>query len=99
MDLGLRERVCVVTGSTGGIGRATAQLLAAEGARVVTCGRNAALGIGEAHHVAPTSGDRASPSAVDAEAGAVDVLVNNVGLAASALRRGRRRGVGRASGS
>ncbi len=40
MDLGLRDRVCVVTGSTGGIGLATAKLLADEGARVVVCGRD-----------------------------------------------------------
>ena len=39
MDLGLRERVCVVTGSTEGIGRETARLLAEEGARVVVTGR------------------------------------------------------------
>src|ERR671933_457983 len=42
MDLGLRGRVCVVTGSTGGIGLETARLLAAEGARVVVCGRDSA---------------------------------------------------------
>ena len=41
MDLGLRGRVCLVTGSTGGIGLETARLLAAEGARVVVCGRDA----------------------------------------------------------
>src|SRR4029450_12259324 len=40
MDLGLRDRVCVVTGSTGGIGLETARLLAAEGARVVVTGRD-----------------------------------------------------------
>src|ERR671937_328158 len=40
MDLGLRDRVCVVTGSTGGIGLATARLLGSEGARVVVCGRD-----------------------------------------------------------
>jgi NAD(P)-dependent dehydrogenase (short-subunit alcohol dehydrogenase family) len=40
VDLGLRDRACVVTGSTGGIGLATARLLVDEGARVVTCGRN-----------------------------------------------------------
>ena len=38
MDLGLRERVCVVTGSTGGIGLETARLLCEEGARVVVTG-------------------------------------------------------------
>src|SRR5439155_308192 len=35
MDLGLRDRVCLVTGSTTGIGLETAKLLAAEGARVI----------------------------------------------------------------
>src|SRR5882724_3466552 len=40
MDLGLRDRVCVVTGSTGGIGLETARLLAAEGGRVVVTGRD-----------------------------------------------------------
>ena len=35
MELGLRDRVCLVTGSTEGIGRETARLLAEEGARVV----------------------------------------------------------------
>jgi NAD(P)-dependent dehydrogenase (short-subunit alcohol dehydrogenase family) len=40
MDLGLRDRVCVVTGSTAGIGLATARMLAAEGARVVVTGRD-----------------------------------------------------------
>ena len=44
MDLGLRDRVCIVTGSTGGIGLATARLLAAEGARVVVTGRDEARG-------------------------------------------------------
>ena len=39
MELGLRDRVCLVTGSTSGIGLETARLLAAEGARVVVSGR------------------------------------------------------------
>ena len=49
MDLGLHDKVCVVTGSTAGIGLEVARLLATEGARVVTSGRSEAPGIGELH--------------------------------------------------
>ena len=40
MDLGLTDRVYVVTGGARGLGRATADLLVAEGARVVLSGRS-----------------------------------------------------------
>src|SRR3954464_1556601 len=40
MDLGLRERVYVVTGGTKGLGRATADALVADGARVVVSSRS-----------------------------------------------------------
>ncbi len=40
MDLGLSERVFIVTGGTRGLGRATADCLVAEGARVVLSGRS-----------------------------------------------------------
>jgi 3-oxoacyl-[acyl-carrier protein] reductase len=39
MDLGLRDRVAIVGGSSRGIGRATAKLLAIEGCRVVMAAR------------------------------------------------------------
>ena len=39
----LSGRVCVLTGATGGIGRALAAALAAEGCRLILCGRSAAL--------------------------------------------------------
>ncbi|MET8808849.1 SDR family oxidoreductase [Streptomyces sp. NPDC004546] len=39
MDLGIRGRIAVVAASTGGLGRAVAEALAAEGASVVVAGR------------------------------------------------------------
>ena len=81
MDLGLHDRVCVVTGSTGGIGRAVARMLAEEGARVVTSGRSDAPGVGEALHVVADLADPDAPAELIRQAGQVDCLVNNVGLA------------------
>jgi 3-oxoacyl-[acyl-carrier protein] reductase len=40
MDLGLSDRVYVVTGASRGLGQACAEQLAAEGARLVLCGRD-----------------------------------------------------------
>jgi NAD(P)-dependent dehydrogenase (short-subunit alcohol dehydrogenase family) len=71
----------MVTGSTGGIGLATARLLVAEGARVVTCGRSEAPGVGEALHVKADLSRPGEAERVVAEAGELDVLVNNVGYA------------------
>jgi NAD(P)-dependent dehydrogenase (short-subunit alcohol dehydrogenase family) len=85
MDLGLAGKACVVTGSTDGIGREVARLLAEEGARVVTCGRRGAPGVGEALHVAADLSEPAAPAVVVGQAvealGKLDVLVNNVGFA------------------
>jgi len=85
LDLGLRDRVCVVSGSTGGIGLATARLLVEEGARVVTSGRSEAPAIGEALHVSGDLGKAGEPErlveTVLAELGGLDCLVNNVGVA------------------
>jgi 3-oxoacyl-[acyl-carrier protein] reductase len=81
VDLGLEERVCVVTGSTAGIGRVLAEQLLAEGAHVVGCGRSED-GPGDLHVVADLS-QRGEPERVVAAAeerfGRVDCLVNNVG--------------------
>ena len=88
MDLGLRGKACLVTGSTGGIGLETARVLVAEGARVVTSGRGEAPAIGETEHVRadlsePDAPARAVNAAVTA-LGRLDVLVNNVGFAVQA---------------
>ena len=88
MDLGLRERRCLVTGSTRGIGLETARMLAAEGARVVTCGRGEAPDVGELLHVVADLSRAGEPERVVSEAaaalGGLDVLVNNVGAARQA---------------
>ncbi|HEV3295047.1 MAG TPA: bifunctional aldolase/short-chain dehydrogenase [Streptosporangiaceae bacterium] len=92
----LATRVALVTGGGSGIGRATAQRLAAEGACVVVADRDGAAaaevanGIGTADAaVAVTSDvtDEASVTAAFAAAalafGGVDLVVNNAGLSIS----------------
>jgi 3-oxoacyl-[acyl-carrier protein] reductase len=91
VDLGLGGRVCLVTGSTSGIGLETARLLAAEGARVVVTGRGAGRveeARADAGAEAGIAADLASPSGAEELVGAtvealgpVDCLVNNVGEA------------------
>jgi 3-oxoacyl-[acyl-carrier protein] reductase len=86
LELGLRDRVCLVTGSTEGIGRETARLLAEEGACVVTCGRNEeGPGVGEALHCSADLSEPQAPRALveetERQVGPLEVLVNNVGFA------------------
>jgi len=86
VDLGLQNTVCLITGSTGGIGLESARLLAAEGATVVTSGRrDEAPGVGETLHVAAELSRAGEPERlvreVEEKLGRVDCLVNNVGLA------------------
>jgi 3-oxoacyl-[acyl-carrier protein] reductase len=86
VDLGLRDSVCLVTGSTAGIGLETARLLAAEGARVVTTGRSeTSPGVGEELHVSADLARAGEPERIvretEAQFGRIDCLVNNVGVA------------------
>lgn len=96
MDLGLAGKVAIVTGSSRGLGLASARALAAEGASVVLCGRTretldeAARAVGEVSDpsrvlavTADVSQEADLRRVVDgtiARFGGVDVLVNNVGL-------------------
>lgn len=87
MDLGLRDRVCLVTGSTAGIGLETARLLVAEGAHVVVTGRDperverARDETGAATGIAADLATAEGAERLFAEAGRVECLVNNVGEA------------------
>src|SRR5687767_787049 len=85
MDLGLAGKRCFVTGSTAGIGLEVARQLLAEDARVVTCGRRTAPGVGELDHVSADLARPGEPERAIADAsaalGGLDVLVNNVGVA------------------
>ena len=84
----LAGKTALLTGATGGLGRAIAKALAGRGATLVLSGRKAealeALAAelpGEGHRVVPS--DLAEPGAAEklaAEAGEVDVLVANAGL-------------------
>src|SRR5690349_5428169 len=87
MDLGLRDKTCLVTGSTAGIGLETARLLVAEGARVIVTGRDADRverakeETGAAAGIAADLSGPDEPARLLAEAGPVECLVNNVGEA------------------
>ena len=100
MDLHLRDRIAIVTGSSRGLGLASAQALAAEGVRVTLCGRDPARLEAARAQIAALAGadavlavpvDLATPegpgAVVDrtvARFGGLDILVNNVGLAKGA---------------
>ena len=95
MDLLLSGKAAIVTGSSRGLGLASAKALAAEGCRVCLCARGAealeqaAADVrAMASHVISVAADLSSPAGAEAvvsaavEAfGSVDILVNNVGAA------------------
>jgi NAD(P)-dependent dehydrogenase (short-subunit alcohol dehydrogenase family) len=97
MDLGLQDRVAIVTGGTSGIGLATARLLSGEGALVAICGRDEArLAAAKSSLLGNTSEKRLLAvqcdvldepavgrfvAAVEQWVGRCDVLINNAGQA------------------
>jgi NAD(P)-dependent dehydrogenase (short-subunit alcohol dehydrogenase family) len=88
----MRDKVVLVTGAASGIGRATAKLMAKEGARVIVCDVNQAgldaiaaeLGasglLARRVDVSDRAAMRAFADEVHASVPAVDVLVNNAGV-------------------
>jgi NAD(P)-dependent dehydrogenase (short-subunit alcohol dehydrogenase family) len=95
MDHDFTGKTALITGSTSGIGRATAHQLAAAGARVIISGRDQPRGEatvatireagGSADFVAADLSDVSSVRALAARAleiggGRVDILVNNAGI-------------------
>lgn len=96
MDLDLRDRACIVTGASAGIGRATAVMLAGEGAAVLLTGRREEP-LAQAAEECRAAGGEAETLPLDvtgADAGTrlvaacrerfhrIDALVNNAGTSA-----------------
>jgi NAD(P)-dependent dehydrogenase (short-subunit alcohol dehydrogenase family) len=92
----LKDKTALVTGSTSGIGRATALALAARGARVLVTGRNGQRAAGVVAEIESGGGTAAyrlmeldgvqqardlAAWAEEAGDGHVDILVNNAGVA------------------
>jgi NAD(P)-dependent dehydrogenase (short-subunit alcohol dehydrogenase family) len=86
MDLQLKGKTALVTGSTAGIGLAIAAALAAEGASVIVNGRtqarvdSAMKTSGAAHGIAADLGTETGARALIDRFPELDILVNNLGI-------------------
>jgi NAD(P)-dependent dehydrogenase (short-subunit alcohol dehydrogenase family) len=86
MDLQLKGKTALVTGSTAGIGLAIAAALAKEGTEVIVNGRTqkrvdqAIQSAGATHGIAADLGTEEGARAVIERFPAVDILVNNLGI-------------------
>ena len=103
MDLGIAGKTALVLGASGGLGRAIALALAAEGVRVAVAARGQAgldetaaqirAGGGEAFTVVWDVADRsviaANVAAVEQALGPIDILVNNTGGPPPTLAHGQ----------
>jgi 3-oxoacyl-[acyl-carrier protein] reductase len=67
MDLGLADKVAIVTGSSKGLGLASARALVAEGCRVTICARGTAALEASAAELRALAGDRSRVVAVTAD--------------------------------
>jgi len=98
MDLGLDGKVAVITGASEGIGKATARLLAQEGANVVMCARRPDVLEAVASEIREQTGGMVLAVAGDVRRnedienlihraienfGSVDILINNAGTSAA----------------
>ena len=88
----LKDRAAIVTGAASGIGRASAELFAREGARVLAVDRPGSAMTFEHPAIVPFEQDVAADGAPDAIIGAaigafgkLDILFNNAGVGANAL--------------
>lgn len=92
MDLGLKDKIVLITGGSKGLGFACAQAFIAEGAHVIIVARDATRlanaverlgGKAESHAVDLTDADAAAAmvAAVAARHGRIDVLINSAGAA------------------
>ena len=90
MDFGLRGKTALVMGGGGGLGRAIAKALAAEGANIAVAGVGVTsidgtlaelggIGLGVVWDFADLSVIDANISKTEAELGPVDILINNTG--------------------